>query len=239
MTEYRAILAEIDEEWRRIAARYNFGCKRCGDCCRGPVPVSRYIEALILLEHFRQLNKSKQSEILRRARLYKLEAKRRGYPTYPSMPLFGVQIFAGQVTSDLRGIACPLLSDDNTCELYKVRPTACRTYGLPEMGRLPDCFPYITGLTIDDIDEFVNWLPFHMKISELELLLPGAGNWKTRFVADVLLLAEKKRANRDVPNIEFKNRHAPPPLITLRSRQMRWDSFVRSSTTVNLSASHL
>lgn len=190
MTEYRAILIEIDKEWNRIAAHDAFDCKRCGDCCRGPVPVSRYIEALLLFEHFGQLNESKQSEILWRAHLYKQAAKRRGYPTYPSMPLFGVQIFAGQVTSDLRGIACPLL-DENLCTLYEARPIACRMY---------TCF-----------DEYAtNWLPFHMKINELELLLPGAWNWKTRFVADVLLLAEKNRANRDVPNIEFKNRHAPP-----------------------------
>lgn len=192
MNAYQNILTEIDEEWRRIAARYNFECEKCGSCCKGPVPVSRHFEALLLLEHFGELSASKQSEILRRARLYKLEAKRRGYPKYPSMPLFGAQFLASQVVRNLSGIACPLLSDDNTCELYSARPIACRAFGLPEMGRLPDCFADITGLTIDDIDEFVNWLPFHIKISELELLLPGAWNWNTKFVADLLLVKKRR-----------------------------------------------
>lgn len=41
MTEYRAILIEIDKEWNRIAARYNFECEKCGSCCSGCVAISR------------------------------------------------------------------------------------------------------------------------------------------------------------------------------------------------------
>jgi len=110
LTEYRKILISIDEEWRRIAALDNFECEKCGECCRSPIPVSRYLEALLLLEHFGQLNEAKRNEILQRARLYKLEAKRRGYPKYPSSPLFGAEVVLSQVASDLRGIACPLLA---------------------------------------------------------------------------------------------------------------------------------
>ena len=171
MSEYQTILTKIDEEWHRLARRYNFDCGRCGACCKGPVPVSRHIEALLLREHFDRLDKSKQEEILRRARLYKLAAKRRGYPTYPSMPLFGWQFFASQVMSDLRGIACPLLSDANLCELYEARPVACRTH---------TCF--------DDYGSY--WMRFHMRISELELRA-DIMNWNTVFIADVLLIAEK------------------------------------------------
>ena len=178
MAEYKTILAEIDEEWRRLAKRDNFECGKCGACCKIPVPVSRYFEALLLREHFGQLNETKQSEILRRAHLYKQTAKRRGYARYPESPLFGAVLFLNQVASDLRGIACPLLSDENLCELYSARPVACRMY---------TCF-----------DEYASWMRFHMKISKLELLLPW--NWKTRFVADVLLLAEKVDF-RSIPHV--------------------------------------
>ena len=171
MSEYRNLLTEIDEEWRRIARQYDFTCERCGDCCRGPAPVSRYVEALLLLEHFDRLDESKQREILRKARLYKQAAKRRGHPKYPSTPLFGAKVVLSQVASDLRGIACPLLSDENLCELYESRPVACLTY---------ICY-----------DERVDWMPFHLRINELERRA-GVMNWNTKFIADVLLLAEEK-----------------------------------------------
>jgi Fe-S-cluster containining protein len=172
MTEYRNILNEIDDEWHRLARRYNFSCERCGDCCRGPVPVSRYFEARLLGEHFDRLDQAKQRKILWKSRLYKREAKRRGYPTYPSMPLFGAEVVLRQAECDLRGIACPLLSDENLCQLYEARPFACRTY---------ICY-----------DERVDWTRFHKRINELERRADLI-NWNTQFVPDVLLLAEKPK----------------------------------------------
>ena len=58
---YQKILNEIDAEWRRIAARDNFECEKCGKCCQSPIPVLRYLEALLLLEHFGQLNEAKRN----------------------------------------------------------------------------------------------------------------------------------------------------------------------------------
>lgn len=103
----------------------------CSDCCHALFDVS-LVEALYLNHHFKALHPegASRDRIVAQAdeadrSHYKLKRKafkatEKGVPT--------TQILADLAKERIR---CPLLNDEDRCDLYEFRPVTCRLYGLP------------------------------------------------------------------------------------------------------------
>jgi Fe-S-cluster containining protein len=112
------LLEQIDSAVSAVAARFpdEFRCRKgCSDCCHAAFDIS-LAEAVLIMEHFNLLGRKTRRDILKRAK----HAKRRWEDA----------LNARENLSLIR-IACPLLSPDDQCLLYDVRPVNCRTYGAP------------------------------------------------------------------------------------------------------------
>ncbi len=131
--QYEALLKTADDIFNKVKKEYpeEVKCKQgCADCCYALFDMT-LIEALYIKHHFEEclegLEKEKRLEVANRIdrQIYKL--KRNAYK----------ELEAGKKEADiLRSLAgkkvqCPLLNDQNTCDLYEYRPLTCRLYGIP------------------------------------------------------------------------------------------------------------
>ena len=110
---------QIDQSFKKVASSFpeEFKCKKgCCDCCYAAFDIS-LVEAVVIKNAFKNLGKKTKKYCLNRAK----EAKN----------IWQEKILKkGQDISKVK-IPCPLLSRDNECLLYKLRPVNCRTYGVP------------------------------------------------------------------------------------------------------------
>lgn len=130
---YEALVKEVDAVFNRVKAEHSDAvtCSvGCSDCCYALFDLS-LVEAMYLNHHFNQRFQGMQrSTILDRADA----ADRAGYK-------FKREVFkaseegkpAAEILADVAKmrIRCPLLNDDNQCDMYDVRPITCRLYGIP------------------------------------------------------------------------------------------------------------
>lgn len=131
--QYEALVKTADELFSKVSQEYpdEVKCKLgCADCCYALFDLT-LIEALYIKHHFKAcfegVEYEKRLEIANKIdrELYKL--KRKAYK----------ELEAGKEEADiLREMAevkvkCPLLNDQNTCDLYAHRPITCRIYGIP------------------------------------------------------------------------------------------------------------
>lgn len=131
-SRYEEILKGLDKIFTKIKTDYpqEVKCDQgCFDCCYALFDL-HLIEALYLNHHFQQLTSKKRNEILVKAdkadrEIYRL--KRKAF----KMQEKGAseeEIFAEVGKKKVR---CPLLNEENKCELYSYRPATCRIYGVP------------------------------------------------------------------------------------------------------------
>lgn len=131
--QYEALLKAADDIFNKVNQEYpeNVKCKQgCSDCCYALFDVT-LIEALYVKHHFEKcfegLDRERRIDIANRIdrQLYKL--KRNAYK----------ELEAGREEADILGdladkkVRCPLLNDQNACDLYEYRPITCRFYGIP------------------------------------------------------------------------------------------------------------
>jgi len=129
---YEKVLRELDEIFAKVKQEYPEEVKcdsGCYDCCYALFDL-HLIEALYLNHHFQQLTSKKQQEILVKAdkadrKIYKI--KRAAF----KMQQQGKSEQEIFLEVGKQKIRCPLLNEDNKCELYKYRPAICRVYGIP------------------------------------------------------------------------------------------------------------
>ncbi len=110
---------QIDQTFKQVANNFpkEFKCKKgCCECCYAAFDIS-LIEAAAIKKAFSTLGKKTKKYCLNRAK----EAKR----------LWQEKIIEEKLDISKVKIPCPLLSRDNECLLYKLRPVNCRTYGIP------------------------------------------------------------------------------------------------------------
>lgn len=130
---YESLLAISDQAFEKVQQAYpeKVTCKKgCSDCCSAIFDLA-LIEALYLNYSFnKRFDLQQQAPIIERANkadrtVYKLKKK-----SYKA-------IQEGCSEEDvLRKIAeervrCPLLNDENQCDMYDNRPLTCRVYGIP------------------------------------------------------------------------------------------------------------
>ncbi len=131
--QYEALSQAADQVFEKVRAEFPecVKCEReCADCCHALFDLT-LIEALYINDRFQTRFKGGEREAaLERAnradrKIHKL--KRDAYR----------ELKAGKEESDIladlaaQKVRCPLLNDQDLCELYDHRPITCRLYGIP------------------------------------------------------------------------------------------------------------
>jgi Fe-S-cluster containining protein len=131
--KYEALLKTADDIFNQVADKYSqeVKCKQgCADCCYALFDLT-LVEALYIKHHFDRcfegLEREKRLEIANRVdrQLYKI--KRKAYK----------ELESGKSEEDIlnelaeKKIRCPLLNEQDLCDLYAHRPITCRFYGIP------------------------------------------------------------------------------------------------------------
>lgn len=186
---YEALVREVDAVFERVKAEHGDAvtCSvGCCDCCYALFDLS-LVEAMYLNHHFRErFQGMERTTILDRADA----ADRAAYK-------FKRQIYkaseegkpAAEILADVAKmrIRCPLLNDDNQCDLYDKRPVTCRLYGIPTAigGESRTC-----GLT--NFQEGVNYPTVNVEVIQDKLMLLSQAlvdslNTKHASLAEVLV----------------------------------------------------
>lgn len=124
--EVETIIAKVSEE--------HADCIKCGegcsDCCHAMFDLT-FIEALYLNSKFNEeWQGEERSTILDRADV----ADRQGYKIKREAFRMSREGVRATEIMDYIGKArlrCPLLNDDDRCDMYQARPLTCRLYGIP------------------------------------------------------------------------------------------------------------
>ncbi len=132
--KYETVVSHVDTAFQRVKDRYpdEVRCEPgCADCCYAMFDLT-LIEALYLNYQFnRKFSGADRSRLLEKAdktdrQTYKI--KKAAY----EMSRDGIDDESVMKEIALKRIRCPLLDDENGCELYAYRPIACRSYGIPQ-----------------------------------------------------------------------------------------------------------
>jgi Fe-S-cluster containining protein len=131
--KYRSLVAQVDAVFKQVQEEYGecVACKvGCSDCCHALFDLT-LIEAMFIKHQFdKAIPKEARQKILERAnvadrKVYKLkrEASKAHQEGKPE----------NEILEDLakERIRCPVLDEDEKCEMYESRPITCRLYGIP------------------------------------------------------------------------------------------------------------
>jgi Fe-S-cluster containining protein len=115
-SDFLFLLNQLDNTLKEVHKLYNQAvlCKKgCSDCCNAFFDVS-LIEAIFILNSFKQLDDATQNTIINNSQKSNKESQKQQ-----------------NLHPDKRRIRCPLLSENEDCMLYEARPVNCRVYGAP------------------------------------------------------------------------------------------------------------
>lgn len=131
---YEALVAEVDAVFTRVAEQHPdcVTCEKgCSECCHALFDLS-LVEAMYLNRNFKSLfgDGENRSRIVSRAN----EADRKSYrikrQAYrDSQAGVETQVILDRMARER--LRCPLLGEDDACEMYQQRPITCRLYGIP------------------------------------------------------------------------------------------------------------
>ena len=131
--EYEALRATTDTVFEKVSRSYPQEVKcqpHCDDCCYALFDLT-FIEALYINHQFhRQLSDDQRASIIEKAN----HTDRRLYKIIRDAAREAAQGKNEEEIIDRMGrvrVRCPLLNDENMCDLYDSRPITCRLYGIP------------------------------------------------------------------------------------------------------------
>ena len=131
--KYESLVYMADHLFGKIKKEYPecVTCKiECSDCCHALFDLS-LIEAMYLNHHFNETFSGSKKEVLiekaNRADRKVYQLKRKAYKDFQKGTGEGA-ILEQMARERLR---CPLLNDQEMCDLYAYRPITCRLYGIP------------------------------------------------------------------------------------------------------------
>jgi Fe-S-cluster containining protein len=141
--KYRVIVKQADELFERVQKEHPecVTCKiKCADCCHALFDLS-LIEAIYINCQFKKTIKGKgKSRLMERANRADRKTHRIKRQAYNSKKDGKSET---EILMDIAAerVRCPLLNDDEMCDLYKYRPITCRLYGIPTSigGRSHTC----------------------------------------------------------------------------------------------------
>ena len=131
--KYEELLATADDVFDRMQREYTdcVKCKiKCADCCNALFDLS-LIEALYINYHFNEKIKGQDREKLIEKsnqidrKIHKIKKK-----AYKAIEGGKAEDAVLMELAEER-VRCPLLNDQEACDLYDYRPITCRFYGLP------------------------------------------------------------------------------------------------------------
>lgn len=130
---YEALVAKADKAFDQVKARYPEEVKcvpGCADCCYALFDLT-LIEAFYINYHFnKNFSGADREALLEKAdaadrKIYKVKKT-----AYKSSQDGEAEEKVLENVGQER-IRCPLLNDEDYCDLYPYRPIACRVYGIP------------------------------------------------------------------------------------------------------------
>ena len=137
LADYRALLKEVDGWFAGCLAAplgtERIACRRgCNECCRGLFDIT-LLDAFLIQEAVKDLEKAVGAEVRRRAALRLPELKRLWPDLAPPYLLNTLPKEEWMEMPEDDAIPCPLLGEDGFCLIYEARPMTCRLHGLPHV----------------------------------------------------------------------------------------------------------
>jgi Fe-S-cluster containining protein len=132
--KYEALVAQVDKIFAAVQESHQdcVSCKvHCCDCCYAVFDLT-LIESVYVNHHFnRSLTRKERRPIIRRAektdrKYYQIKQKLQKMYIDKGKP--PEEVFHQLAQERVR---CPLLNDEDLCDLYLWRPITCRVYGIP------------------------------------------------------------------------------------------------------------
>lgn len=132
-TKYESLVGMADAVFNKVSNEYEHlvECKNgCSDCCHALFDLT-LVEALYINTRFNQTFSGKEKEALLE------KANRADRMTYQIKKEAHKESQKGKNEVDILGmmalekVRCPLLNDNDACDLYSYRPITCRFYGIP------------------------------------------------------------------------------------------------------------
>ena len=133
--KYETIMGKVESVFQKMKDDFpqEVTCKQgCSDCCHALFDLT-LIEALYVNHYFnQQFSGSKKDQLIENAnkadrQTYKI--KKKAYKLTKEGKKDEAAVI--EEISHMR-IRCPLLGENDLCELYDYRPIACRVYGIPQ-----------------------------------------------------------------------------------------------------------
>jgi Fe-S-cluster containining protein len=213
--QYEAVALMGDNAFERVKNEYgeNVKCKiECADCCHALFDLS-LIEALYInFKFYESLSENKRMGLLEKANIIDRKLFKLKKNAYKEMDNGKSE---EQIIAELsfERIRCPLLNEENVCDLYESRPITCRVYGIPTAiagkGHTCGLSGFVTGkeypsVNLDIIQnqlniiskEFVNSI--QSRYSKLgEILVPLSMALLTNYNDEYLGIGENKDSGED------------------------------------------
>jgi Fe-S-cluster containining protein len=168
--KYEAFVQQLDGLFDSVRQQYAdcVKCKlACSDCCHALFDLS-LVEALYINSKFLDtVVDEKKATILEGAnksdrQIYQL--KRKAFKAVETGDKTEEQVLFEMAAERVR---CPLLNEENRCDLYAFRPVTCRLYGIPTAigGKGHTCG--LSAFKTGESYPTVNLDPVHAKLHEL------------------------------------------------------------------------
>jgi hypothetical protein len=135
LESYKALLEDVDKKCAEVLKNIpQIPCRKgCTDCCKQIFPLS-LVEAWLINENFKTLPREKRRKLQSKAKktqekLSKLNLKK--FET-ESDSITEIAEKRNEFANEIRStkITCPLLNDENLCDLYEARNHDCRIHGV-------------------------------------------------------------------------------------------------------------
>lgn len=132
--QYETLVAQAERAFAQVKEKYPDAvkCKKgCADCCHALFDLT-LIEAMYVNHRFNETFSGKaKTDLIEKAnkadrQIYKI--KKMAYQS--SQAGKSEEVVVEEVGK--KRIRCPLLGENNLCEMYAYRPIACRVYGIPQ-----------------------------------------------------------------------------------------------------------
>ena len=131
--KYKALSAKADELFAKVQKEYPecVTCEiKCADCCHALFDLT-LIEAMYINHRFNEMFEGNKKQVIieksNRADRKTYMVKRKAYKDKEAGKN-EVEILMEIAAERVR---CPLLNEDDMCDLYEYRPITCRLYGMP------------------------------------------------------------------------------------------------------------
>ncbi len=187
--QYLALRDKADQAFKKVTEQFPdcVSCKiGCADCCHALFDLS-LIEALYINHQFnKNFDGQTRERLLEKAnradrKIYKI--KRQAHKDFEAGKT------EAEILEKMAGIKvrCPMLDDENRCEIYQFRPITCRLYGIPTAieGKAHTCG--LSGFEPGKPYPTVNLAQIHQRLYQISLEL--AAGIKSRYpgLAQVLV----------------------------------------------------